>query len=122
MRLCREEYIPIPSPESIDAFVNYFHQTRLDPSRNRRLTAPPFLALDLNSEVGCVKYFLTKMDLRREIIREFSEHELAYATIDGGEAWGRRKQVTVTVADNEVPTSMEGTMGAIGRLISEAGY
>lgn len=102
--------------------MNYFQQTRLDPSRNRRLTAPPFLALDLNSEGGCVKYFLTKMDLRREIIREFSEHELTYATIDGGEAWGRRKQVTMSVADNELPASMEGTMGAIGRLISEAGY
>lgn len=102
--------------------MNYFQQTRLDPSRNRRLTAPPFLALDLNSEGGRVKYFLTKMDLRKEIIREFSGHELTYATIDGGEAWGRRKQVTISIAENQFPTSIQRTIGAIGRIVSEAGY
>jgi hypothetical protein len=62
------------------------------------------------------------MDLRKEIVREFTGHDLTYATIEGGEAWGRRKQITMSVAENELPTSMEGTIGAIGRLLSEAGY
>jgi len=122
LRLCREDYLPIPSAESVEAFVTYLQETRLDPSRNRRLTAPPFLQLDLDSESGSVKYFLTKMDFRREINRRFSGHEMMYTTIDGGEAWGRRKQITMTLAENELPSSMETTIDAIGQMIAEAGY
>lgn len=114
--------MPIPSAESMEAFVNYLHQTGLDPARNRRLTAPPFLHLDLSSGDGSIKYFLTKMDFRKELIRDFSGHEMVYTSVDGGEAWGRRKQITMTIAENEHPTSLDTSIGAIEEMISEAGY
>ena len=61
------------------------------------------------------------MDLRKEINRDFLGHEIAYTTIDGGEAWGRRKQITLAFRETQITTSMDTTIGAIGGMIAEAG-
>lgn len=124
MRLQREEFLPIPSAESVESFKRYLEETRLDPSRNRRLTAPPFLDLDLDSgstRSNIVKYFLTKMNFRKEIRRSFSGQELTYADIDGGDAWGRRKQVAMTIPQREEnSTSVGASIGALEQLLSKA--
>jgi hypothetical protein len=116
--------VPIPSAESIESFKRYLEDTRLDPLRNKRLTAPPFLQLDLESEStprNSVKYFLTKMDFGREISRSFSGQDLLYADTDGGDAWGRRKQIGMVIAEREDPLgSMGGSIGALELLLSKA--
>jgi hypothetical protein len=61
------------------------------------------------------------MDLRKEINRDFSGHEITYTTIDGGEAWGRRKQIMLAIRETQLTTSMDTTIGAIGGMIAEAG-
>jgi hypothetical protein len=43
------------------------------------------------------------MDLRKELTRDFSGQELVYSDIDGGEAWGRRKQVKLLIMENGIP-------------------
>ena len=122
LRLLREEYIPIPDANSVSSFTNYITETRFDPSRNRRLTAPPFLQLDLESggsAAGSVKYFLTEMNFRRELVRSFAGHEVVYADIDGGDAWGRRKQVSMVIADHDKPISFGASINAIEALLSK---
>jgi hypothetical protein len=125
LRFQREKYMQIPSADSIESFTRYLGETRLDPLRNRRLTAPSFLDLDLESEgapSSSVKYFLTSMNFRKELNRMFSDHELVYADIDGGDAWGRQKQVSMVIAEEGNDNSIEATIGAIEDMISKAGH
>jgi hypothetical protein len=124
LRLQREDYMQIPSADSIESFTRYLSETRLDPQRNRRLTAPSFLDLDLESDgapSSSVKYFLTRMDFRKELNRMFSDHELMYADVDGGDAWGRQKQVSMVISGNGQDNPIEATIGAIEDMISKAG-
>ena len=100
--------MPIPAAQSVQPITRYIEDTRFDPSRNRRLTAPPFLQLDLESgsPTSSVKYFLTKMDFRRELNRTFWGRDVIYADIDGGEAWSRKKRIELVIADHEKPMSI----------------
>jgi hypothetical protein len=94
----------------------------LDPSRNRRLIAPPFLNLDIDSDSspsGSVKYFLTRVDYRKWFNFTFEEHQLQYTDVDGGDAWGRRKQVELLIADEKGMIS-EDSVDAIGQLLVRA--
>src|SRR5579859_6377966 len=123
LRIQSEHYLPIPYAESMESFKRYLEETRLDPIRNTRLTAPPFLKLDLeNAETpgSSVNYFLTKMDFRRELNRRFSGHELRYSDIDGGDAWGRQKHVIMVIAENEQLLSTGPAIGAMEALIGKA--
>jgi hypothetical protein len=124
LRLQREEFLPIPAAESIGSFKRFLEETRFDPSRNRLLTAPPFLELDVGSENApstSVRYFLMQMDFRKEVRRRFSGQELIYADIDGGDAWGRRREVSMVVTEGEDNASSLGaTIGALELLLSKA--
>jgi hypothetical protein len=123
LRLQSEDYLPIPSAQSIGSFTQYIEDTKFDPERNRQLTAPPFLQLDLesqNTSNNSVRYFLTKMNFRRELNRTFWGQDLIYAEIDGGEAWGRRKQVKMVIADYEKPLSVISAVDAIEAIILKA--
>ena len=122
MRLQRKDYLPIPA-QSVESFTRYIQEIRFDPSRNRRLTAPPFLQLELEPEStsnSSVKYFLTEMNFRRELNRTFWGQDLIYADVDGGEAWGRRKQMKLVITDYEKPLSIVPSIDAIEAMISRA--
>jgi hypothetical protein len=115
----------IPSADSIESFTRYLNETRLDPSRNRRLTGPSFLDLDIESEgtsSGSVKYFLTRMDYRKELSRMFLGREIVYADIDGGDAWGRQRQMSMVITGNGDGNTVEATTTAIEEMISKAGH
>lgn len=45
---------------------------------------------------------------------------MVYADIDGGEAWGRQKQVSVILADYAKPHSVETSIDLIEALIAQA--
>jgi hypothetical protein len=97
LRLYQEEYLPIPHPETVQSITKYFER-----ARNRRLIAPPFLEIDLgdNTEQKSVKFFLTKMDFRKVLHPIFESQELRYSDIDGGDAWGRSKQIEMLIGDH----------------------
>ena len=121
LRLRREEYMEIPDVDSVESLTRYITETRFDPSRNRRLTAPPFLHLSLaadSSPANSIRYFLTKMNFRRELSRTFAGHDVVYADIDGGDAWGRRRQIHMVIADHKKPVSVESSISAIEAMLS----
>jgi hypothetical protein len=123
LRLNREEYISIPSPESIDSIAQYIEGTTFNPTRNARIIAPPFLQLDLHMEDSpkqSVRYFLRETDFRKEATCSFMGQKLVYADIDGGDAWGKRKEIRMHVAANELQSSSEAVINAVDRLIREA--
>jgi hypothetical protein len=62
------------------------------------------------------------MNFRKELTRMFSDHELVYADIDGGDAWGRQKEVSMVIAENGNDNSIEATIRAIEDMISKAGH
>jgi hypothetical protein len=87
------------------------------------LIAPPFLQLDLestNAPNNSVKYFLTKMNFRRELNRTFWGQDLLYSDIDGGEAWGRRKQIQMVIVNPEKALPVAASVDAIEAMISKA--
>ena len=58
------------------------------------------------------------MNFRRELNRTFWGHHLVYADIDGGEAWGRRKQMKLVITDHEKPLYVVPSIDAIEAMIS----
>ena len=87
------------------------------------MAAPPFLELDLQSDgasSNSVRYFLTKMDFRKELRRNFWGQELMYADVDSGEAWGRGKELELSISDYEKPLSGVGVVDAIEAMLVKA--
>jgi hypothetical protein len=58
------------------------------------------------------------MNFRRELNRTFWGYHLVYADIDGGEAWGRRKQMKLVITDPEKPLYVVPSIDAIEAMIS----
>jgi hypothetical protein len=124
LRLQREDYLPIPSAETVQPILRYIEEIRFDPSRNRRLNAPPFLTVDLDSATSegpeSVQYFLTKMDSRRRLSRSFRGLPIVFEDIDGGEAWGRRMQIYMKLFDQDIPMNTSKSVEAINAMIARA--
>ena len=60
------------------------------------------------------------MNFRRELNRTFRGQDLVYADVDGGEAWGRRKQMKLVIADYDKPLSVGQSIDAIAVMMSRA--
>jgi hypothetical protein len=60
------------------------------------------------------------MDFRKELNCTFWGQDMVYADIDGGEAWGRQKQVSLILADYEKPLSVGTSIDVIDALIAKA--
>jgi hypothetical protein len=125
LRLRRDEYLSIPSSQSVKAISEYVERVSFNPSRNRRIVAPPFLELDLDSDglLGgnnkTVTYFLKEADFRKELNCTFMDQHVSYAEIEGGEAWGRRKQLSMMIAEEPLGHSNKGVSSAIEGLLSK---
>jgi len=121
LRLHREDYVPIPSPETVEPIFHYIEEIRFDPSRNRRLNAPPFLTLNLDSPTterpDSVRYFLTRMDSRRELNRSFRGLPIVFGDIDGGDAWGRRMEVQMKLLDQGTSINISKSVEAVEAMI-----
>jgi hypothetical protein len=124
LRLQREDYLPIPSPETVRSIRRYLEEIHFDRSRNRRLNAPPFLTMDLESTTATrpesVRYFLTRMDSRRELSRSFRGLPILFEDIDGGEAWGQRMQVQLKLQDQGLSLNISQSIQAIDAMITKA--
>jgi hypothetical protein len=60
------------------------------------------------------------MDFRKELNCTLLGQDMVYTDIDGGEAWGHQKQVSMILADHEKPLSVETSIGAVEALIAKA--
>jgi SLS1 protein C-terminal beta barrel domain len=97
--------------------------TTFNPSRNRRIIAPPFLKLEFDvddSATSSVKYFLREADFRKEVRCGFMGQELVYGDIDGGDTWGRRKEVRMLIDPNEGRSVDQSVISAIDELMLKA--
>lgn len=116
--------MPIPSPETVEPICRYIEEISFDPSRNRRLIVPPFLTLDLDPATAegpnSVRYFLTRMDFRRELSRSFRGLPIVFGDVDGGEAWGRRMQVQMKLQDQGTSVNISKSIEAVEAMIARA--
>lgn len=123
LRIQKEEFLPIPSIDSSTTLTEYVGKIKFNPSRNRRVVAPPFLRLELGldtSSGGTVTYFLKTADFRKEWCFKFMDQTLLYADIDGGEAWGRRKHMSMILTDEGLGCANKAVFSAIEGLLSKA--
>lgn len=121
LRFRRDEYLPIPSSDSVKAINDFVGQISFNPSRNRRITAPPFLELDLDSgaqstQNSKVTYFFMEADVRKELLCTFMDQPMVYTEIDGGEAWGRRRQLSMIITEKFRDTNKHVTAAIEGML------
>ena len=67
-----------------------------------------------------MSYFLKTADFRKEWCFKFMDQNLLYEDIDGGEAWGRRKQMSMILADEGLGCTNKAVFSAIEGLLSKA--
>jgi hypothetical protein len=119
----RDDYMSIPSFDSLRTVWNYVREISFNPARNRPIIAPTFLQLSLDRDFQGiqnepVRFFLVKADVRKEFKFKFLDQEILYAEIDGGEAWGRRKQVTMQLNESTLGNDSEKITVAIEKILS----
>jgi hypothetical protein len=60
------------------------------------------------------------MDFRKELLRNFSDQALMFADVDSGEAWGRGKELELSISDYEKPLSGVAAVDAIEAMLVKA--